>query len=193
MATILIIVLALAVLHFMYESLLLPSIRTKLRFRLFGIRDDLRMLMAESGNDLDTKLFHYMQDSINTAVAFLQYIDLKALLQARRIFREDPELCERASKREAMIDACSLEAFQVIKRERSKLFGYALLANSAGFFVYAVPFVIVFLLLCVMLRKLKDHLMYMKCQLYRFIKNLTCVPENELVKFNSYNGVLRLR
>ncbi|MGH8330614.1 MAG: hypothetical protein ACRER3_22985, partial [Pseudomonas fluorescens] len=56
----------LAFVHFVFESILAPSFRLKLRFEIFALRDELRLLKIECESSLHDKHFEYLQSSLNT-------------------------------------------------------------------------------------------------------------------------------
>jgi hypothetical protein len=56
MTTAIIIFLALTVFHFVYESILAPSFRLSLRFRLFVLGDEVRKLKIECAESLNDEL-----------------------------------------------------------------------------------------------------------------------------------------
>jgi hypothetical protein len=69
MTTAIIVLLALAVFHFVHESILAPSFRLSLRFRLFVLRDEVRQLKIECAESLNDEHFVFLQDSINGLIS----------------------------------------------------------------------------------------------------------------------------
>ena len=65
MTTTILVLLALAVFHFVYESILAPSLRLSLRFRLFALRDEARQLKIECVDSLNDAHCVFLQASIN--------------------------------------------------------------------------------------------------------------------------------
>jgi hypothetical protein len=58
-----IVLMALAVFHFVYESIWAPSFRLSLRFRLFVMRDEVRQLKIECAETLGDEHFVCAVDS----------------------------------------------------------------------------------------------------------------------------------
>jgi hypothetical protein len=52
MITAIVILISLAALHFVYESILAPSLRLSLRFTLFALRDEVRQLKIDCASSL---------------------------------------------------------------------------------------------------------------------------------------------
>lgn len=94
----------LALVHFIYESILAPSWRLRLRFRLFALRDELRALKGECRGLLDDEHFAYLQDSINTMIAMLHRYDVAAVAAAELRYRRDPEFRRCVEIRTAILD-----------------------------------------------------------------------------------------
>ena len=66
--------------HFIYESIILPSIRLSLRFKLFALRDQLRrMVMQGTASD---EVFRIQQSSINNAINMLSWADQAMISRA---------------------------------------------------------------------------------------------------------------
>jgi len=180
MAAALIIFLFLVILHFVYEGIVLPSIRLKLRFSLFELRDRLRTLMCEKPDKLETDAFRYLQESINISIAFLYRINVRALMEMPRILEDDANLRKRVEKRNATLKSCSIEEFQAIRKRSLIFFILAFMANSAGFFILMIPFAL-FMALCGRI-KIKYY------EVKERIISIVCVPENELDKINRLAG-----
>jgi hypothetical protein len=68
MITAILYLIALAALHFVYESILAPSFRLSLRFKLFVLRDEVRQLKIDCASSLNDRHFDFLQDSINNLI-----------------------------------------------------------------------------------------------------------------------------
>jgi hypothetical protein len=128
-----------ALYHFVYESILAPSERLKLRFELFELRDRLRSLKIEYSECLEDRHFHYLQDSLNNLICLLTRFDMATLSQIELEIQRDPELRRRSEVRSATLDDCQLEEMKTIREASFRIATKALLINSGGWFVYVVP------------------------------------------------------
>lgn len=147
MATLILILIAISVAIFIYESIILPSIRLKIRYKLFALRDELRILKMET-EDFEDLPFKYAQESMNMALAYLRHFDIASFIEADRFFKQNPAVYKRATKRCEVLASCKIEEFQEIRRQYIDTLVLASAANSFGllvlFLVTIVPVIIIF-------------------------------------------------
>jgi hypothetical protein len=136
--------MGLTLFHFFYESILAPSLRLQLRFRLFRLRDELRGLKIER-DELSDRHFRYLQDSINTLIRNLSRFDVVTLIRLEAKLRRNPRIRERSEARCAALDECDLADVRVIRRKCNEMGVAALAVNSGGWVIYILP--LVFLLI----------------------------------------------
>jgi hypothetical protein len=105
-----VVLIVFALYHFVYESILAPSERLKLRFELFELRDRLRALKVDHSDYLEDRHFHYLQDSLNSLICLLGRFDLATLSRIELEFQLDPELRRRSEMRTAILDDCQFDS-----------------------------------------------------------------------------------
>jgi len=133
-----------ALIHFIFESILAPSIRLNLRFDLFSLRDKLRRLKAENP-ELSDEAFSVVQDGLNGTLKYLYEIDVPVLLHCDSQVKADPILRERMEKRREIVkQANSEELISIVKQLRKKVESAAII-NSGGWLFYVVPMAVLFL------------------------------------------------
>lgn len=132
----------LALFHFVYESILAPSFRLSLRFKLFALRDELRALKIECGARLDDKHFHFLQDSINALISVLFRVDITLMAIAVQSYKTDPEFRRRVDERAKILDDCTVEPAREIRRKSLWIFAQALAVNCGIFFTIVAPIAI---------------------------------------------------
>jgi len=122
--------------HFVYESILAPSIRLELRFELFKLRDELRSLKI---NNLSSKTsepefvdghYAYLQDSINALLCILYRYDLAAIWTITDQINRDEDLRHRVEARARLLDDCELPAVRSIRKRQLDIATKALAVNS---------------------------------------------------------------
>ncbi len=123
--------LLLAVIHFGYEAIVLPSLHTALRYRLFALRDRLRRLKYENEEGVDPRVLRYLEQSINGAVRFLPGLDLVSLRAFLKAYKQDKEFRELIRKRVKFLDSCSSDEVQQIRKDLYRIGRDANLANNA--------------------------------------------------------------
>jgi len=128
----------LAIWHWWYETILAPSLRLELRFKLFKLRDELRDLKIR-GAVLDDKHFHYLHDSINNAIHFLPRLDMAMLIYMARRMRDDKEFNARVTARSKVLDDCKSTEAMEIRTKTIHLVATVLSVNSGAWFFYLIP------------------------------------------------------
>jgi len=132
----------LALLHFWYEGILSPSLRLEIRYRLFELRDEARMLKIRRGNDFHDRHFRYLQDSINGLIKNLARIDLAMLASITMKLRQDKEFKARLEARSKILDDCKVEEAKAIRKKGANLIERAISVNSGAWMFYVVPIAI---------------------------------------------------
>lgn len=138
-----IVFLAFAVFHLVYESIIAPSIRLKLSFELFKVRDEARFLKIQHGNQFECKHFDYLQDTINILLKSLHSFDVIALTQAQNAIKHDKALQEHVQKRKIIFDDCKMPEAIAIRKETLNIAAKIILVNNGAWFVYLIPIGIV--------------------------------------------------
>ena len=167
----LIILLVLEVVSFVYYGTILPSIRWHLRLSVFALRDKLRSLAVDKREELDENAYMYLQQGMNTVLNFLYDVDLRTFVAAHLEISKNPSLRTVIEERCDVIESCKIQEYIEIKKGLSRIFSYAFLANSAGFFLWAVP-------LFFTINKVK---VWYKT----FLANIICAPERETDRLTS--------
>jgi hypothetical protein len=139
MSTLIFILCFLAIFHFVYEGILAPSFRLKLRFELFELRDEVRQIKIEHKDKLNDVHFDYLQDSVNTLISILYKFDFATLALAESVSRSDPEFKKRAEERSRLLDDCQLDQARNIRKKSLKIAAKALLVNSGASTLYLFP------------------------------------------------------
>jgi hypothetical protein len=133
------IVAFLVLFHFVYESILAPSFRLKLRFELLCLRDELRMLKIQLGDSLGDEHFHRLRDSINALISMLYRFDVVTLATLQREIRRRPDLRDRVELRARLLDSCGVPQAQRIRQRSLVIATKAIAVNSGGWCVFLVP------------------------------------------------------
>jgi hypothetical protein len=165
----------LALLHFIYEGILAPSLRASYRLKLFALRDRLRNLKMEHEERLSDEVFFDLQSSINFSVGRLRQIDLRLVRSANRAFERDAKLRKRVERRIAMFEACPIAELRQIRKEYFDALDNVVLVNSGAWLPYLIPVLVAFVL---------------KESIQSAIKNVFSLPDNEIEKFAPPDFVL---
>ncbi len=123
--------------HFVYESILAPSMRLELRFELFKLRDEVRFLKmknlsskAASEPEFVDEHYGYLQDSINALLCVLYRYDIAAIWTITDRISRDEALRQRVEARARLLDACELPAVRSLRKRQLDIAARALAVNS---------------------------------------------------------------
>jgi hypothetical protein len=137
------ILIALAALHFVYESILAPSFRLSLRFKLFVLRDEVRQLKIDCAGSLSDKHFDFLQDSINNLISNLNRFDMATFVGVEFESKKDPSFLKAAEERSRMLDDCTIPRAREIRKQSLKIISAAIFINSgASFLLIFAPIII---------------------------------------------------
>lgn len=133
---------ALAMLHLAYESIIAPSLRLSLKYKLFALRDRARRLKMQAGEAFSDRHFDDLQRSLNLLIGFVDSLDIGLILHMKREVDRDPELSKRLEARSRALDGCTLPEAQAIRKESVRLSLITLTINSAAWVIYLVPVIV---------------------------------------------------
>ena len=175
MATLIVIICVLALLHFVYDGIVAPSLRLRLRFRLFALRDRLRDVKFVEGDRVSDEVFLCLQNGINGATRLLSIFDVSTMVQASREIERDKEVAQRLAKREELLRWCPVEEVAEIRRQVGTTMFYALCVNSGAWFLFVAPIGVI--VVCI-----KSLLQWVKSLFLTRVKSLFLISEEEVVK-----------
>lgn len=134
-----IIFLALAIFHLIYESIIAPSIRAKLSFELFAARDEARLLKIQHADKLECKHFEYLQSSINILLKSLHNFDVITLIMAMNAIKHDKDLQEHIKKRLAIFEDCTMPDAIAIRKKTLAIASKIIVVNNGAWLIYLIP------------------------------------------------------
>lgn len=159
------VILSLAIIHFLYEGIIAPSLRLNLRYRLFALRDELRTLKQQHGDSLPNDVFMSLQSAINNAILLLHRVNVEVVSKTEAAIHNDKQLAKRIEERIALIENCGVKEVRVVQAKACRTLREALLVNNGGWLIYIVP---IFMLV------------FSASRLTNFAKEAIAIPENEL-------------
>ena len=130
---------ALALWHFVFEGILAPALVLEERYKLFKLRDELRMLMIRRGDAIGTKPFRYMQDSLNGLIRYADRVDGTALIACNVRMRTDPGFRAHVHERMNAIETCQLPQVKTLRQQSTQIVSHLVGVNNGGWFVFLVP------------------------------------------------------
>jgi hypothetical protein len=133
-----VILISVALLHFVYESILAPSFRLQLRFELLKLNDEVERLKIESGRGQQP--FCELQDSIESLLCLLFRFDLVMVRAISAEIDRDAGLKQRVAARSRILDECVVPEVLAIRRQQFRIAMKALAVNGGPLLVWlALP------------------------------------------------------
>ena len=137
-----------AVAHYIYESIWLPTSRQQARNKLFAIRDQLRAELIDLGEsaDYETKMVFKMADrNLNRAINNLHLLTISNAIRVERAHKRSEELRYEAERRNQRIESCSNSVPKKALHEMNSILGTVFFANSFGLLAYLLPIFLLFI------------------------------------------------
>ncbi len=139
---IIILILFISILHFIYDGIILPSIRQNNRNELFSLRDELRWLMIEGINEKDILAFNLVHEAINSFSNRLPMLTISVQKSFQSDVENNVKLREIIQKRRDIINNCSNDEIKRIVGNVNLILEKTYISNSGGWFLYLVPIAI---------------------------------------------------
>ena len=168
MNTILAITLLICLWHFIYEGIVAPSIRIKLRNRLFAIRDELRSMVIDGVSQDDQEPLHFVHDGVNNFIDRLPNLTLANTRRMELDYRSNPDLEKTVRAHFELIKSSKNEKIKSAFESTNDIIGIAIIANAGAWFVYLIP------LAC---------LAFTMRQMTKFVGQLVMTPSKEVDRF----------
>lgn len=127
-----------ALAHFIYEGILAPSIRMKLRYDLYEVRDELRAAWTDNESGLTEDAYMLLQHEINSAIVHLGDLGLSVLIEASRALKKT-EIAERVDRCKKIRNSCHSERYISLRSRYKHAVAMAWMVNSVGLFAWIVP------------------------------------------------------
>jgi hypothetical protein len=178
MAIAIIVLGILSLYHFVYDSIMVPTLRLQYRYNLFALRDDLRRLKIEKDDLIDNDLFESLNNSINSTIIHLPNLNLASLIEARRFFGKNEKIEKELVRRVEMINNCDIPEIKEIRDSLNLNFTKVFLINMGSWVLYLLPIVICLLFILFILRSVRRLINGVKGD----IQKITLVPEHDSYK-----------
>ena len=169
MKILLIIALIIAVWHFFYEGIIAPSVRMKLRNRLFCLRDELRRAKSEGIAAEDEEAFWFVHDGINNFLNRLPYLIVEKTKRLREQYNSDEQMRAIIKEHSDKIANLKSPVIRSVFDKTNDVIRDTLMINAGGWFIYIVPLALVVILTGSITRKAKSILLTPKQEIERIM------------------------
>ncbi|WP_217705741.1 hypothetical protein [Peristeroidobacter soli] len=153
-----------AILHFVYESIVAPSLRLELRLALIRLEDEVRLLRiqtsAGAGEQFDRveRQLCELQDSIHSLACILFKFDLVTIYTLSKEIDRDAGLKRRVEARARILDDCVVPRGRALRSEQIRIATKALAVNSGPMLLWLVVPVSLFVGYHAVFNKIKNSL-----------------------------------
>jgi hypothetical protein len=154
-----VIAIIVCVVHFIYQSIILPSVRQSARDELFELRDELRTRLIEVQNESNKNTllaFKEIDDGINRSLNRLHLLNFSSFVKLTFDAEKSPEKYEKIrEKTTAILDNSEDEMPKHVYAEVNKVLHHVFSMNSLMMIVYLLPFVLAISLIHSIWKRLK--------------------------------------
>lgn len=134
---------SLAIIHFVYEGIIAPSIRLELRYEAFKMRDKLRKLKIEHGDQVSDEIFQILQRSLNNEIALLHRANISNFYYASKELGNSKKAQEEIERIERLVSECPIEEVQEIRNSGVTNIAAAFVVNAGGWLIYIIPIALI--------------------------------------------------
>lgn len=130
-----------AMLHFIYEGIIAPTIRTRLDHRLFELRDELRNVKIDRRHECEEEAYGIVDDGLNMYIGRVGMVTISFVLWLKRCMR-DEALRKEVWRRTEKLEKANISELADIAHRGAYVLEWALIFNSLPLIVIAIPFAI---------------------------------------------------
>lgn len=158
---------ALSAWHYLWDGILAQSFRIGFRFELFALRDRVREMRIEES--IDANQFRHLEDSLNTAIQAVRFIDLTGLVLFQSAYKNDGKLRLRIDERIAFVESMPPEARDIYAN--ASLIVYKALVVNIG--AWLIPLATVYAPIYWACSKIEQMVSLTEHEAARFVRDLS--------------------
>jgi hypothetical protein len=139
MLTLLYLIFGLAVWHGIWEAIIAPSLRAKLRFDLFKVRDDIRSMIIDGS--INREAFQFAEESINFAIKMVPVVGIVEMVRFSLAYQKDEELRQHVKQAASFVSVLP-EKLRSTLAKASKL-TYVAVAINCGAWLLPIGIMVI--------------------------------------------------
>lgn len=153
MSTFIVVLFFLSLFHFVYDGIILPSVRMNLRNQLFLERDKLREMLIQNGiAKTDTEFFDFLHDGINFYLNRLHILNIVFYYSYYKEIVKNEELRGIIEKRSQLADHSNNKELKKIYNSVNLVLSKAFVFNALTFTLVLFPVALIVLILKTVIR-----------------------------------------
>lgn len=137
MATLFFICLVIAILHFFYESVILPSLSLRLKYKFDKLKDELIMMAIKKGDDFDEKEYNFTMHNVELLSKNMHNMTFSTMFNAFKFFKENPAITNKENQ--ITVEKLKNNRLKSIHNDCIKYSFKALIFNSMMWSIYLLP------------------------------------------------------
>lgn len=131
-----------AIVHYFFQSVVLPTLRMAARYDLFELRDRLRKIKA-TNSQLSNEVYNIVDQNISNSIAISPQYDLGQLIKFKQAVKANPKLIKHAEALRNKVENCPIQEVKEISYASSRILTKTLFKNSAMLILYLSPILLV--------------------------------------------------
>lgn len=165
METLFFIMFSLVLLHYIYESMIAPSLRHSLRYKFFKLRDELREEGQNKHSKDEAYLLELFDNIICDMISSMRFINMKNYFYLKK-HSDKKEIKGSVKEVQEMIDKTDNPVLKKVNKEITELGANALMINNGGIIPYLVVLYLVYVIfkapynIISSLKKISSRLIY---------------------------------
>lgn len=175
------VLLGMAAAHFIYERILLPSVRLHYRNKLFELRDGIRREIIISKSGEENQAAQLVHEALNNAINRLHFMTLPNRVRAQKRLADNPEIQARLKREVELVKrVANTQVLDTITKS-AEILEKVLIFNSLMLLVYSLP---VFLIVYVVSKVVKaaNSLLMALYERQSLEQAVMLLPDNQVVK-----------
>lgn len=138
------VLLSMAAAHYVYERIVLPSLRLKYRNRLFELRDKVRNEIIADHSDENTQAAQLVHEALNNAINRLHLMTLTNRVRAKQRLDSNPQLKAQINREIQLFERCNNAIINSTITESARVLEKVYVINNLMLIFYTFPFFMIF-------------------------------------------------
>jgi hypothetical protein len=139
MATLIIIIGFLVMLHFLYEAIFGPTLRLQIRHELFAVRDSLHSIKLENLSADDKKIVAIMDGAINHALDRMPQMTIYNSYKMKQEYQNNARFKEFVNDIQQSLEKTNNKGIKNIDSKLDELTIKIFIVNMGGALIYLIP------------------------------------------------------
>lgn len=133
------VLLCMAAAHFIYERILLPSLRLHYRNKLFELRDEVRNQIIADHSEDNNQAAQLVHEALNNAINRLHLMTITNRVRAQRRLAMNPDIQAKINREIDLFDRCDNEVINNSINQSAEILEKVYVVNNLMLIAYTFP------------------------------------------------------